>query len=65
MAVIAASLNGCYGYLHTRYGAELRLAVLLSLVCSPHFCLTTDLSIGGRMRRHQGVGGWEGVGVRR
>lgn len=44
MVVMAASLNGCYGYLHTRNGAELRLAVLLSLVHSPHFCLITDLS---------------------
>lgn len=35
--MVAASLNGCYGYLHTRFGAPLRLAVLLSLVRSPHF----------------------------
>lgn len=38
MVVMAAFLNGCYGYLHTRYGVELRLAVLFSA----HFCLTTD-----------------------
>ena len=43
MAVMAAFLNGCYGYLHTRYGVQLRLAVLLSLMHSPHFCLITDL----------------------
>ncbi len=42
MVVMAALLNGCYGYLHTRYGVEPRLAVLLSLVRSPHFCLITD-----------------------
>lgn len=43
MVVMAAFLNGCYGYLHTRYGVQLRLAVLLSLMHSPHFCLITDL----------------------
>lgn len=36
-------LNGCYGYLHTSYSVKLRLAVLLSRVRSPHFCLLTDL----------------------
>lgn len=44
MVVMAAFLNGCYGYLHTRYSEELRLAVLLLLVRSPHFCLITHLS---------------------
>ncbi len=43
MVVMAAFLDGCYGYLHTSNGVELGLAELLSLVHSPHFCLMTDL----------------------
>lgn len=43
MVTVAAFLNGCYGYFHTKYGVELRLVVLLSLVRSLLFCLTTDL----------------------
>lgn len=37
MVAMAAFLNGCYGYLHTRYSVDLRLEVLLSRVRSPHF----------------------------
>lgn len=64
MVVMAAFLNGCYGYLHTRYGVELRLAVLLSLVRSPHFCLITDRFHWWRCKaspRSQWVGGWRGA----